>query len=264
VRSSLLYLHRDSVVHRLHPVTKLVGMVLLFIPAFAFNRPLWLLPLLILLVLLLGVAKVLDNLRRSWWFCLIFFIVSVILWSFFLRDVEPTWKWGPFSASWVSLQYGLAIGLRIVYLLLVGLLFISTTRVEDFAFALRRVGVPEMVLLAFTLAFRLVPTFARSAQAALDAQRARALELERGGIITRLRRYAPLIVPVLASGLRSADDLTRALETKGVGSAGKRTRLKEYPVGWLDPTVLILLAALAGACLWLRLVLSLGELLPRI
>ena len=41
-----LYLDRDTWVHRLHPVVRLLGMLAVFVAAFVVERPLWQLPLL--------------------------------------------------------------------------------------------------------------------------------------------------------------------------------------------------------------------------
>ena len=264
MRSSWLYQDRDSAIHRLHPLTKLTGLLLLFIAAFAFNDPRWVAPYVLLIVALFAVGRVLDNLRRNLWFVLVFFALSVLLWTLFLRDVEPTWHWGPFAASATSLRYGLAVGLRLAFLILAGMLFLSTTTVEDAAYAMRQLRFPEMALLAFTLAFRLVPSFTRSALAAADAQRSRGLELDRGGPITRLRRTVPLMAPVLARGLRSADDLTRALEARGVSARRQRTHLKQYRSGAADLLVAGLLALATVTVIVARLQLHAGELLPRI
>jgi energy-coupling factor transport system permease protein len=264
MRSSWLYQDRDSVIHRLHPLTKLSGLLLLFVAAFAFNEPRWVAPYVVLIVALFAAGRVLDNLRRSLWFVVLFFVLSVLLWTLFLQNVEPTWHWGPFAASPTSLCYGLAIGLRLAFLILAGTLFLSTTTVEDTAYAMRQLRLPEMALLAFTLAFRLVPSFLRSARAAADAQRSRGLELDRGGPLTRLRRTVPLMVPVLARGLRSADDLTRALEARGVSAERRRTHLKAYRSTVADLLVTGLLALATVAVIVARVQLHTGELLPRI
>lgn len=264
MRSSWLYQDRDSFLHRLHPMTKLIALLLLFIAAFAFNDPRFMTPYVVIILALFAVGRVLDNAWRAGPFILLFFTLSVLLWTLFLRDVEPTWHWGPLAASPTSLLYGLAVGLRLVFLILSGMLFLSTTTVEDAAYAMRLLRFPEMMLLAFTLAFRLVPGLSRSAMAAADAQRARGLELDRGSPLTRLRRYVPLMVPVMARGLRSADDLTRALEARGVSATRRRSHLKAYASGAGDLLVAGLLALTVVAVLMARLQMHAGELLPRI
>ena len=41
-------------------------------------------------------------------------------------------------------------------------------------------------------------------------------------------------IPVLASGLRRADQLAVALESRGFGKEKKRTLLSKFPVTWRD------------------------------
>lgn len=72
------------------------------------------------------------------------------------------------------------------------------------------------------------------------------------------------MMPVIARGLRSADDLTRALETRGVSATRRRTYLKAYTAGWADFCVVAILAVLTTGLILARLCWQLGELLPRI
>jgi len=85
-----------------------------------------------------------------------------------------------------------------------GLVFVTTTRPEDFTFALRRLGLPGGMSVALSLAFRLLPSFLATVQTVKDAQRARGLDLDSGGLMTRLRRYLSLAAPVFGYALRQA------------------------------------------------------------
>jgi energy-coupling factor transporter transmembrane protein EcfT len=65
--------------------------------------------------------------------------------------------------SRASLVFGLGRGLKLADLLATSVLFLSTTKVEEFTAGLARLGVPYRVGFAITLAFRLVPLFIDSA-----------------------------------------------------------------------------------------------------
>src|SRR5206468_3908909 len=82
-----------------------------------------------------------------------------------------------------------------------------------------------------TLAFRLVPVFFDAALAVVQAQRCRGLELGRGGIVARLRRFVPILVPVLIGALRRADRMAMALELRGFNSGRPRTTYLRAPAG---------------------------------
>jgi len=155
------------------------------------------------------------------------------------------------------------MGLRITALIIFGLVFISTTQPEEFTYGLRRLGMPATVSVALALAFRFVPTLMETVRTVTDAQRARGLKLHTGGLGTRLRRYVHLIVPILGYGLRRADDLSRALEARGLSAPGKHTEYILLKTSWVDGVVLALSVGLAAASIHLRLS-GYGELLPRL
>jgi energy-coupling factor transport system permease protein len=145
---------------------------------------------------------------------LLIFAVTAVVWTFFYG--APTREEG--------LRYGLSMGIRLAAFLVTGLLFLTTTRMEEVAYALRRLGVPYLVGFTLTLSFRLVPVFFESAVTIVQAQRCRGLDLRRGGWLARLRRFAPVIVPVFIGALRRADRMAMALELRGFNSGRPRTR----------------------------------------
>ena len=77
---------------------------------------------------------------------------------------------------------GLGMAIKLNVLLASGLLFLSTTRIEEFSYALCRLGLPYKVGFTMTMAFRLVPVFLDSALAVVQAQRCRGLDFERGSL----------------------------------------------------------------------------------
>jgi energy-coupling factor transport system permease protein len=57
----------------------------------------------------------------------------------------------------------------------------------------------------------------------VQAERCRGLEFGRGGLVQRLRRFVPVIVPVFIGALRRADRMAMALELRGFNSGRPRT-----------------------------------------
>ena len=120
------------------------------------------------------------------------------------------------------------------------------------AYALGRLGVPHTVGFTLTLAFRLVPVFFDAALAVVAAQRCRGLELHRGGLVQRLRRFVPIIVPVLIGALRRADRMAMALELRGFNSGRPRTTYLRARAGRADAVAgtLAVVTAVAYVALW--------------
>jgi energy-coupling factor transport system permease protein len=209
-----LYVPAATPLHRLHPVTKLLALLGLVVAAFVVDRPVLLLALGLPLAALLVLAGGAPHLRRFAPALVLIFAVTAVVWTFFYG--APTREQG--------FRYGLSMGIRLATFLVTGLLFLTTTRMEEVAYGLRRLGMPYLVGFTLTLSFRLVPVFFESAVTIVQAQRCRGLDLRRGGWLTRLRRFAPVIVPVFIGALRRADRMAMALELRGFNSGRPRTR----------------------------------------
>ncbi len=112
---------------------------------------------------------------------------------------------------------------------------------------LARLGVPvsDGVLMA-TVALRFIPMLAEEAQRISQAQAARGVD-GRGGLGRRWVALTALLSPLLVGILRRSDELALALEARGWGGA-RRTRWRATRWGAEDGWALSLIAALA-ACI---------------
>jgi len=240
------YSDADTFVHRLHPVTKILGALLLFVPALASSRA-ELLGALVLGVLCLAAwSRALGSLRRMWRLLVLLFVFTVAIWSAVGHEGE--------RLNATAARYGLSMAFRLEAMVCLGLVFVTVTKVEDLGEGLGRMGIPFRVSFALTLAFRLVPTFMATAHTVIDAQKCRGLDFESGGPIARMRKYVPLLVPVLISSVKRAELLALALESKGFGCGAKRTCATRYAVSWRDWCAMAFCMGLAGAALAARTV----------
>ena len=240
-----LYVPAASPVHRLHPVTKLAGLLAFVVAAFLVDRPVVLLPLTAGVFALLAVAGGFPNVRRLRVMFVLVLVFTVVVWTiFYRRGAGPTWE---------GFEYGLSTAIRLDTFLAAGILFLTTTRVEEVAFALGRLGVPYKIGFTLTLAFRLVPVFFDAAVSVVQAQRCRGLEFGRGGPVTRLRRFVPVIVPVLIGALRRADRMAMALELRGFNSDRPRTTYLRAEAGARDAVAgaIATVTVVAYVALWL-------------
>ena len=238
-----LYVAKPSRLHRLHPVTKLAGLVAFVVAAFVVDRPLALLPLTLGVFALLVPAGGLVNVRRLGVMFVLVVVFTIVTWTLFYRGV--------FVPSREGFTFGLATAIRLDTFLAAGLLFLSVTRVEEVAYALGRLGLPYTVGFTLTLAFRLVPVFFDAALAVVQAQRCRGLEFGRGGLVRRLRRFVPVIVPVLIGALRRADRMAMALELRGFNSGRPRTTYLRARAGVADAAAGVVMLTTVGVYLGL-------------
>jgi energy-coupling factor transport system permease protein len=248
-----LYLRFNTSIHRLDPRVKVFGLLSTFALLLTFNHPLYVAGLATGVFALALAARALCNLRRLRALFVILFLFSVVLWPLFTRGETAVARIGPLVFTRESLLYGLAVGLRLDAMVAAGLVFLSTTRVEEVTAALRRLGLPFPASFAFSLAFRLVPTFADSAHTIIQAQQSRGLDLESGGLITRIRRHVPLLVPTVIGAVRTTNLLAMALESRGFGASTRRSEYLQLRARPVDFLVLGLLLAAITLAMWWRL-----------
>jgi energy-coupling factor transport system permease protein len=241
-----LYVPAASPLHRLHPVTKLAGLLAIVVAAFVVDRPLVLAPLALAVLVLAWPAGAFRNLWRLRAMFILVFLFTTIVWTFFYVDPHTGRR-----DTADGMLYGLSTGLRLDTFLATGILFLTTTRIEEVAYALGRLHVPYKVGFTLTLAFRLVPVFFDAAIAVVQAQRCRGLDFNRGGLVARLRRFVPVIIPVLMGALRRADRMAMALELRGFNSGRPRTTWLRARAGRGDAVAATALVAMVAVYLTL-------------
>ena len=243
-----LYLDRDTWVHRLDPRTKMFLLLGMFALPFVFLDPLYEVAVLALVLFFGYLAKALTNLRRIWFILVATAALTVVLWSIFGSGQTPLLLFVEREA----VLYGVEIALRIDITVIAGMIFLSTTRNEEVAFGLVRLGIPYRFAFAVSTAFRLVPTIMATGYTIGQAQRSRGLDLESGNILRRIRKYVPLLIPVFVSTIRSTNVFSMALESKGFGASPKRTFFLQTAVGRRDVLALIAFTALLAGSVALR------------
>lgn len=248
-----MYLPRETVIHRLDPRTKLIGLVMLSAILFIFNDPLYVGAIALGLIGIGALAESLENFYRVRYLLLLSLLIPLVMWQFFLQGATVIGHIGPLVLTREALLYGLAAGIRYSTLLLVGMLFASTMPVEEFQIGLIRLGVPYSIAFIFSLAVRLVPTFASVLTTIVEAQVGRGLDLETRNPLRLSKNLLPLFVPFLICTIRYGSQLSIALESKGFSIDAKRTYLRELRMKANDYRILLFLLAVTTGFLVLRL-----------
>ena len=225
-----LYLDNGSVVHRLHPTVKVFALFIMFWSVYWVDHPLALLPLGLLMVGMAHLTGSWPNFYRLRWLFILLIFFTTLAWMVFYRKGPALINTRIIHLSRASLMFGLGRGLKLAELLATSVLFLSTTKVEEFTAGLQRLGVPYRVGFAITLSFRLVPLFIDSALTVVQAQSLRGYDFNRGGPLERVRRYVPVVIPVFMGALRKANNMAMALEARGFGVSGAPTSYIDYPV----------------------------------
>jgi energy-coupling factor transport system permease protein len=189
-----------------------------------------------------------KDVRRAWLFIffLIFFIVglngmlsgrggptSVMNDTsaplFTLPVYFPGTTWGfSLEITLVRIVFAITQMTRMLSMAILALPLPYTMDPNIYGVAFRKMGVSDKVSFTMDLAFRFLPTLARDLSITIDAQRARGYEMDslKGGIVARLRRLAPLIVPVTMQSTVTGEEVIDAMDLRAFGTA-PRTWLKD-------------------------------------
>jgi energy-coupling factor transport system permease protein len=219
-----LYKEASTPFHLLHPVTKFLLLLLMIVIPFLAKKSWEAAMVLVLYSILLCWAGGAGNLRRFWKMLLIFWIFTFSIWIIIPR--LRGWPW--------TFENAMLLATRVDSFVVAGLLFVTITRIEEFTFALTRMGIPYKVAFALSLGFRLVPLFYQNLQTIVSAQKSRGVDLESGGLSGKARKYGPILAVLISYSLRNADLMAMSLEAKGFGYSDKRTSYLQPALSWRD------------------------------
>lgn len=242
-----LYIERATRIHRLHPTVKVFALFVMFWSVYWVDHPLALLPLGVMIAVAAHITGAWPNFYRLRWLFILTIFFTTLAWMVFYRQGPALINLPFIHLSRASLLFGLGRGLKLAELLATSVLFLSSTKVEEFTAGLARLGVPYRVGFAITLSFRLVPLFIDSALTVVQAQSLRGYDFNRGGPLERAKRYVPVVIPVFMGALRKANSMAMALEARGFGMSRQPTSFIDYPVEAGDLVATVALFAMGAA-----------------
>ena len=224
----LTYIESSSLLHRIHPLVKLVfllsfSLTVFTVPSSFGGAILFCLLLAFYRLAGLGLTFFFSKLRFLLFFCFLIFLVQVIavkegvlLWQFSLGSVHLTvWSEGFLD--------GLKMMLRLVNIIGSSYLFIAITDPNRLAYALMQAGLPYRFGFMLITALRFIPVFHLELRQVRNAQMAKGIELE--GLSPRklLRTVKYLFVPLVISALSKVDSLTVSMENRAFGLYPERS-----------------------------------------
>lgn len=196
--------------------------------------------------------RVLKSIRT-----IIFFVVfSAVLQLFFNKQGTVLW--------WVITDVGLInagyIVARIVLLVLGASLLTLTTSpveladgIEGLLYPLKWIKFPvHEFALIMSIALRFIPTLIDETDRIIKAQKARGADFESGNIFRRAKALIPVLIPLLISSFRRADELADAMDSRCYAGSKTRTRYKKMRVTFRDLIGALFIAGLIVGIVYLN------------
>ena len=147
-----------------------------------------------------------------------------------------------------GLSRGLLVSWQFLALAFCGAVLTMTTSPSDLIQGLehllrplRRLRVPAQdIAIMVSMALRFVPTLLEEFDRIRTAQAARGAEVARGRLTRKIKVLSMLVVPLLASAFRRAEELAEAMEARGY-AGGTRTTLNALHFGRNEAATIIVL-----------------------
>lgn len=247
------YYPAKSFVHRLDPRVKLLFLiayiVMLFVAKSFYGLALC---FIILSVAVIASRVPVGSVLRSIKGVIVILIFTSVLNIFFHGGSHLLWHWKFISIYTEGLIFSVFLTFRLLFLVMgSALLTLTTTPVnltdglESLLFPLTLIKIPVHVLaLIMSIALRFIPTLIDETNRIISAQKARGANFESGNVFKRVKAIVPVLIPLLLSAFRRAEELGDAMDVRCYSSGKKRTKYKKLKLGWRD-----LIAALFASVL---------------
>lgn len=255
----------DSFVHRLDPRLKILFLIAYIVAIFLATNFYGLAACAAVLLLTVVAAhiplgKVLRAVRGVTFLVLFTAALNVL----FYGGETVYWEWGIFCVSFEGIIFSVFLALRLVLLVVCSSLLTYTTTpvsltdgVESLLTPLKWIRLPiHELALVMSIALRFIPILTDETQRIRNAQMARGADFESGGIVKKVKATIPILVPLLLSAFRRADELGDAMDARCYTGGKHRTKYKKLRFTWRDAVAFLVGAALVTGVVLMRIYLS--------
>ena len=236
----LSYEEKDTWIHRLSGVTKLIFFLLWSITSMITYDTRVLLVMLFLRLVILAMSKTKwKQVGTVFKFIMLFLCINLIAIFFFspgqgskIYGTEtPLWHlFGPYTITKEQLFYEFNVMLKYLTVIPAVFMFIVTTNPSEFAASMNKVGIHYNIGYAVAIALRYIPDVQDDFTKIKHAQEARGIEMSKKASLTnRVKSMAAIIFPLVFSSMERIDVVSNAMELRGFGKHKKRTWYSAKP-----------------------------------
>lgn len=253
------YYPSDSFIHKCDPRAKILFLIV-YIVAIFLCKSFYALGVCALVFALIAVSSGVPfkSLLRSVKALLFLLIFTTFLNLFFQREGEILLEWAFIKITKQGVYAAAFLAARLFLLVLGSAVLTLTTSpvaltdgIESLLRPLKFVHFPVHELaLIMSIALRFIPILTDETSRIMNAQKARGADFESGSLLQRVKAIIPILIPLLISAFRRADELGDAMDARCYSGSKVRTKYKKLTFTWRDIIALVLaLALLAGVIL---------------
>ncbi|MBR2933882.1 MAG: energy-coupling factor transporter transmembrane protein EcfT [Clostridia bacterium] len=258
----------SSSVHRLDPRTKIVILIAYIVMIFLIKNFVGFVLAGAFLLATIIIAKVpIGSVIKSVKAILFIIIITFII-NLFLHKEEgakvlfDVWLLNKITDK--SIKYALFMALRLSFLVFgSSLLTLTTTPVsltdgiESLLTPLKWIRFPVHELaLIMSIALRFIPTLMEETDRIISAQKARGADFETGNFLKKAKALLPVLIPLVISAFRRAEELGDAMDARCYNGSKNRTKYKKLTFKFRDFISVFITAAVFTAVIFANIYLG--------
>lgn len=253
------YYETSSFVHKLDPRIKILLLIAYIVFVFVAKSFYGLLALALFLIIATIFSKIpfFDMLKsiKAVAFIIVFTLVLNVF--FYSSNEEPIF--------WIitkeALLFSAFMALRLIILVLGSVLLTFTTTpvaltdgIESLLSPLKVVKFPVHELaLVMSIALRFIPILMNEADRIIMAQKARGADFDSGNLIKKAKAMIPVLIPLLISSFRRAEELGDAMDSRCYSSSAVRTKYKKLKFGVRDLVAVVFSTIMFAVVIYINL-----------
>lgn len=252
------YIKRDSALHRLNPLTKVILALSIILVSF-FSPWYWMAPILLFLVVI--PLSFIGKVSKEYFITALRLIVPAAGFIFIMQALfQPVgetiiFKFWFLDVTQESLLFAFRVAMRITVMISAFTLLLMTTHPSELMSDMTQRGLPGQFAYVIISSLQILPQMQAKAQTIIAAQRSRGLDTERS-FLRRAGSLIPLVGPLVFGSLVEVEERAIAIEARGFTSTRPKTFLREVQDTRFDRALRWILIALVIITLILRIWLS--------
>ncbi|MCX8188312.1 MAG: energy-coupling factor transporter transmembrane protein EcfT [Nitrososphaeria archaeon] len=258
-----LYKPGKSIMHRLDARVKLVYLAFYFAIIGFFTNPIITGIIYLSIFPAAIIARVsLKRLILTFYTFGVVLIVSLLMWPSYYRDVGVVIFNLPIFGEVTDYGFMIAVNnvFKIVTPITAFLVYISVTKPYDIVQSFIKLRLPYKVASIVSIALRFLPVTFTETKTIIEAQAARGLDLSKGNILVRLKKYTAIFIPLIVRMLKMNVELAMSLEARCFGAYNKRTFINEMKMRKEDLAFLVMIISAFIILILLRYLYNFGVL----
>ena len=236
----------SSIIHKLDPRTKIILSILYIVAVFSANTALAFGYLVLLTALLVVLSRISLRVIFKGIKPIVFIVLFTALINIFLTKGDADNK---IFELWIIQVYKEGIVRAIFMAVRVIILIVGTSTlltyttspisltdgIESLLAPLKLIKIPVHIFaMMMTIALRFIPTLIEETEKIMNAQKSRGADFTSGGLYKRAKALIPLLVPLIVSSFKRAEELATAMECRCYRGDKNRTRLVKLEYRRLD------------------------------